>query len=293
MKIAMMTNSFQGQRETSERRNVIDCVRRLASLGYKYQDLSLTSLMWDGTEFHQDDWYERACAIRDEAEKLGVKFVQGHLPFRMVRFNPKCEDEVKRDHDINVKAAKIAAICGAEWMVAHPVEDYRYPHEATEKHIEENKRIYSETIEELFKGGVGIAFENVPDRKYRRFGATATDLCNLVDSYNDDKIKICWDFGHANITYGESQSYALKLVGNRLRCVHVQDNNGSNDDHFIPFAGNINWEEIMKVVKEIGYDRYWVPEVVFANRFPDYMRDDISLFIKGICEELIKLYDKA
>ena len=45
----------------------------------------------------------------------------------------------------------------------------------------------------------------------------------------------------------------LKVLGNRTRVLHVQDNLGAKDDHLIPTEGTINWKKFATALGEIDY----------------------------------------
>ncbi|MHC1693097.1 MAG: sugar phosphate isomerase/epimerase family protein [Sphaerochaetaceae bacterium] len=292
LKLAGMTNIFQAQRDSKERTPIIECMRRLKAFGYEYMDLGVAYLMFDNPDITDDNWYGKACEIRNEAEKLGIEFVQGHLPFRKKAFNPMNQEEYDYLHSATMRAIKIAGICGAQWMVAHPVEAPDFPEEAIEEHVKENLRVYEDVVEEAMKSKVGITFENIPRwGALGRFGSTASDLCAVIDAFGNPKIQACWDFGHANMTYGKLQTYGIEKLGSCLKTVHVQDNKGVSDDHYCPYAGNIKWEDIFKSLKKIGFDGYWVFEVILQNNFPDYLKDTSVRFTTEIAKSMISEYN--
>lgn len=53
----------------------------------------------------------------------------------------------------------------------------------------------------------------------------------LPDSCSDN-------FGHAN-KMALNKEECLRMIGKRLKCLHVNGNNGRLDDHILPFSGNI------------------------------------------------------
>lgn len=292
LKLAGMTNAFQAQRESTERTSVLECMRRLHKLGYDKMDLGVAYLMFDNPDITDENWYEKACEIRDEAQKLGIEFVQGHLPFRKTAFDPKDPKQLDYLQSATLRAINIAAVCGTKWMVAHPVENPDYPEDAIEEHIAENHRVYADVFNIAMKNNVGIAFENLPRwSSYGRFGASAADLIALVDSYDNPLVKACWDFGHGNLNSGKNQTYDIEKLGSYLKCIHVTDNRGKNDDHLPPFAGQIKWENILKSLKKIGFNGYWIHEVIFQNGFPDDMKDASVSFTTGIAKYMIDYYN--
>lgn len=296
MKIAIMTNALEANRGTSYRTLVIDCMRRLAKMGYHDLDLSLTGMLKGISEFNGDNWKDLAYELRDEADRLGVKFVQGHLPFRRKLYNPNDPTEVEFMQSVTDRSIEIAKICRAECMVVHPVQVDDLPDEAIEENIKENMRVYSKVVEVSHEANIKLAFENIPDWPGygRTFGGMASQLCALIDAYNDPLIGACWDFGHANLNYTKgTQPYGIRLLGKRLIAVHVHDNKGKDDDHVVPFSGNIVWEEVIKAVKDTGFDGYWVPEVTLQNNMPDNLKEDALRFVDLVAHQMIEMYDRC
>jgi len=296
MKIAIMTNALEANRGTSYRTLVIDCMRRLVKMGYHELDLSLTGMLKGISEFNGDNWEKLAYELREEADRLGVRFVQGHLPFRKRTYNYKDSEEVNFMQEVTDRSIEIAKICGAECMIVHPVQVGGLPDEAVEENIAENKRVYSKVMEVAHDANIKIAFENIPDKAGfgRVFGGTASQLCALIDSYNDPLVGACWDFGHANMNYAkDTQPYGIRLLGKRLIAVHVHDNKGKEDDHFVPFAGTIVWEDVMKAVKDTGFDGYWIPEVILQNNMPDCLKESAMQFVDLVAHQMIEMYNRC
>ena len=59
----------------------------------------------------------------------------------------------------------------------------------------------------------------------------------------------------------QAQTPALTMVGERLKATHVSDNIGIENDHILPFYGYTDWEEIMRVLKDIGYQGDFTYEI--------------------------------
>lgn len=64
------------------------------------------------------------------------------------------------------------------------------------------------------------------------------------------------DVGHANLDtpYNRAEEL-LANFGHRLGHVHVSDNRGGHDDLHLPLGvGNVNWLQIVRLIKNTGYD---------------------------------------
>ncbi|HBG76766.1 MAG TPA: hypothetical protein DDW86_07395, partial [Clostridiales bacterium] len=42
-------------------------------------------------------------------------------------------------------------------------------------------------------------------------------------------------------------------LGSRLKVLHVQDSDGKTDQHTAPFYGNIDWDQLLAGLRDIGY----------------------------------------
>ena len=110
------------------------------------------------------------------------------------------------------------------------------------------------------ESGVGMAIENMVDRvlvPFRRYCSTAENLRTVIDSVrvtvsDPGRIGACLDTGHANAC-GLDHYAAVKVLGSRLKMLHVNDNGGLADDHIPPFTGTVKWDRLMQGLKEIGF----------------------------------------
>ena len=155
-------------------------------------------------------------------------------------------------------------------------------------------------VELAARYGMNIAVENMFDKMdpvlgYRRprFLARVEEVLEVVDTLRQtyDNVGVCWDFGHAN-EMGWNQPQALKMIGDRLIALHVQDNYGVKDDHLLPYHGTIQWEPVMKTLKDIGYEGVFAYEThKAAMRVPEQVLDALLAYSLELGKYLISLYD--
>jgi sugar phosphate isomerase/epimerase len=80
------------------------------------------------------------------------------------------------------------------------------------------------------------------------------------------------DTGHAHIN-GRSGKKVLDFIdqfGDRIFHIHVSDNLGKEDSHLPIGVGTVDFPEIVKAIKEIGYNETVTFEVFAPDR--DYLR---------------------
>ena len=113
---------------------------------------------------------------------------------------------------------------------------------------------------EIEKSGVSVCLENVPSG----FFCSPYDWVSLIDEIGSDKIKMYFDVG--NMMYFSKPEDWIDVLGERIEMVHIKDvkrNNGwicSSGDEIGLLKGDIEWSKVMPMIREIGYDGYFVAE---------------------------------
>lgn len=97
-------------------------------------------------------------------------------------------------------------------------------------------------ISEAEKRDVQVAFENL---------SNINNLALILGIFQSKNVGYCYDSCH-------HQNYApnddlLKLYGNRLIALHLQDNGGKHNQHQLPLDGSIDWISVMKKIAITGY----------------------------------------
>jgi sugar phosphate isomerase/epimerase len=90
--------------------------------------------------------------------------------------------------------------------------------------------------------GVNVALENLKNIE---------NLGNVFDHINSSRLGFCFDSGHQNYCYKNTD--LLSMYGDKLMALHLHDNDESADQHRLPFDGNINWNVVMKKLTDINY----------------------------------------
>jgi sugar phosphate isomerase/epimerase len=97
--------------------------------------------------------------------------------------------------------------------------------------------------------GVRLALENTGRGGYTSEPERLVSLIQTIDSPN---VGAVIDTGHRNLVGDPAE--ALRTVGGHLFTLHLHDNHGEEDEHLLPGRGKIEWDEVMKALREIGYD---------------------------------------
>ena len=285
--ICIMTSIF-GEKRGGGRYTLPESIARCATAGFSVQDLSMCSMINPADALCADDWEARVEEILAAKEKHGVTFYQTHPPFRKGRII--VDDDAEREKhywDMTFRSLDITKRIGAKWAVIHPANDPSNMDER--KQLACNHFMFDKVVDYAAKLGIGIAFENMVENKDdthpHRYFSLPEELVALCDDYHSDHVKACWDFGHGNTAVPEKHADALRMLGDRIVCLHVDDNLGKKDDHFIPFRGNIRWEELMPVLTEIGFKGVLDLELGFTRYMHDDLRDDAVRFLATVCRK--------
>ena len=87
-------------------------------------------------------------------------------------------------------------------------------------------------------------------------------------------------------------SESLKLIGSRLKMVHLNDNWAEDDIHLAPFLGNVDWQDVVRGLKDIGYSGSLNLEVG-CNRFADRLRPAYAAYMAESARTLLEMLADA
>lgn len=256
MKIVTSTGCFKGTQEQK--------LEAIKKSGYSCADISFFSSK-NVLEFMTPDWQDKAKKLKEYAEKIGIEFVQSHTPY--VPFGAEITQE---SIDLTRRSIEVAGMLGVKNTVIHPA----CPASEPEKELEFIKNFF--TV--LEKYDINLLLENAPNHNVRTGGEkpdrcyTGKQLLDLIECVNHPNVHACWDTGHANLVCRDQREEILTL-GDHLKAIHFNDNNGFMDLHLLPFGGTMKVEEIMLALKEIGYNGYFTFECHIFTGADDYYRE--------------------
>jgi len=90
--------------------------------------------------------------------------------------------------------------------------------------------------------GVTVLVENMQNEL-----STPDALLELLHAGHFDDVGVCFDLGHAHLMDGIPQSF--EKLKDRIRSTHVHDNDGDRDSHLWPGEGEIDWKEILALLR--------------------------------------------
>jgi len=228
-----------------------------------------------------DDIMAHVLPYKEATEKYNIKFSQVHAPFPS--YVPGDEEINARMQKVLIKSIELTARLGCRQLVVHPPHMESVYERIT---VEDEERWlleqYVPLIPHLKKHGVVCMLENLFNRgvEGQRYACDCSDFplaVKWVDMLNDlageEVFGFCFDVGHCFLAR-QNVYRAVKLLGHRLKCLHMQDNTGHIDMHIAPYAGYIKWEDFLTALKEINYQGDLNFEAGNAiSRYPREMND--------------------
>jgi len=229
----------------------------------------------------KSDYLSFARKLKNIGLDYGIVCNQSHAPFPSIY--PEGELYLKR-------AIECTAEAGGNICVIHPENSVS---------AEDNIRMYRELIPFAKDCGVKIAAENAwawdsaTDRACFAICATKESFCYVIDSVDDDFMVACLDIGHAEMMGDDvSAEELIKALGKKLAALHIHDNDRWHDSHQIPFSMNIDFNRVVKALKEIKYEGYFTLEAIqYLNKYEKDNVLDGLIELKKSANKLCSMFD--
>jgi len=232
----------------------------LAQAGFDCVDMTFCDMATNPEDIYLQPGADELCRkIRAKADALGLTFNQCHAPFSM-DMQPWLKGD--REHILHLlnTSIRLAGILGVKNVVVHPVQcmDYLNSDPAWVKQV--NMEFYASLIPAAKEAGVKIAIENMW-RNHQYNGHIVSSVCSsayelrdYVDSCNaiEPIFTACLDIGHCLLT-GHDPVNSIRVLGDRLGCLHVHDVDGVNDNHTCPMTLKVDFPAVVDALWEIGY----------------------------------------
>ncbi len=239
-----------------------------------------------------DEWlYEMA----EQAEALGVKYLQSHAHFYDFLSETMDMEEKQRQQRQVLRSIRGAGILGSKVVVTHPCTRYTAEGNYRSASLYGNREYFKRLLEDTQDTGVCLAIENMTDVDTvprKKFGASPEELVELIESVADPRLGVCWDFEHGDLM-GQNQPEVIRYFGRHLMATHVSDQHGFYPvylTHRLPMTGTIQWEPIMRALYETGYTGCFSFEAHnYLNALPDCAIEsalklayDIGTYLMGL-----------
>lgn len=208
--------------------------------GYDGVDFNLCGFS-DTTYMLGDDYKVRAERTKKSLNELGLIVEQSHAPF-LFKYGEDFSLENKNYRDI-VRAIEYASKIGAKYIIVHAIA---CP-ESVDL-IEYNINYYNTFLPYAKKFNIMICVENLFN-SLNNFDRHIKVIQALDKKY----FGACIDVGHCVRNNLDPAEYICRFDRDMIKCIHIQDMDGVNDNHWIPYQGVINWDKVLKALKDYNF----------------------------------------
>lgn len=265
-----------------------EAIKMICNAGFDCIDYSFFSGKRGQMDIESDGFLSELETLRKLAESYGSSFNQTHAPFGSY---------IEGDDDYNtwmkpliIKAIEAASILSAKYVVVHP-----FTLSVNQKQA--NMDFYNSLIPHAEKYDVIIAIENLfqydpkIDSLVKSVCSDGPELVDYIDSLNSENICACIDVGHCGLVGEDAADMIRQTGGNRLKCLHIHDNDHKNDLHTLPFTQKIDFPSIMQALKDIKYDGEMTLEAdKFLYSMPKELCKDALQLMSNTARYLADLY---
>lgn len=263
--------------------------KKLREFGFTHLDFNMSNTetkYYIGTNKECD---EVILAEKAKADEAGIKIHQVHGPFRWPACDTTVEERAERMEKMK-HSLRLTALMGVKYWVVHPIMPFGFDERISNPGHEQetwdiNKEFMSELLKVAKQYGIKICLENMPAPDFSI--GSVKEILRFVEEMDDDNFRICLDTGHASLYPDQSVGDAVRLLGDKICVVHVHDNNGHNDNHWLPYQGVINWEDFGLALKEINYQGVFNYETCPPQTMPDTVYEDACKLMVKVAKTIL------
>ena len=186
-----------------------------------------------------------------------------------------------------------SSVLGARYTVMHTASNIHVGRDAPPELMDAiNDEMFLSILPYAKKYGVILCTETLGD-------APAFGTCNyfgymdnLIRAYDrvaaacdcTEHFKVCMDTGHthkaARFAGNPSVEESIRMLGGRIGCLHLNDNNGLTDQHKIPYSATVDFDAVFAALAEIGYSGTYNMEISLNHFGENFEREEAAFAVK-------------
>lgn len=229
-------------------------------------------------------------AIRSYADEIGIEIGQTHGRINGFRNDPEHDAAVLHNARLDCLAT---SLLGAPYCVMHTVSTIHMGTDADPALMHRiNYDMFTGILPFAKQYGVKIATETFGD-------ATGLNACDFFGNINEfikafesvaavddlaDYFCVCMDTGHTNkatrFNGNPKVADAIRMLGNKIQVLHLNDNDTFTDQHKIPMTGTVDWADTFAALDEIGYNGNYNMEIVLTHFGADFEYEEAAFAVK-------------
>ena len=270
MLLSTSSDIHQDARKAKHFFSLRDAIYACKAAGFTHIDLTLAEHCGHESPFAGTEWLKWLDDVQDALADTGLIVNQTHTLF--YKHIDDAEELAFKERMVE-RCIQASALVGAKWTVMHILRtiDLNLNAEQKEEAMSRNVDYFRPYGDIARKYGVGIAIENGLSGFYH----SAEELMELLARLGDEAFGLCWDTGHANIT-GQDQPASILKMGDRLKCLHINDNHAQRDEHLLPYMGTVDFAPIIAAIRALQASPILTFEARGATRIlPAAVRPDV------------------
>ena len=209
---------------------------------------------------------ERQCArIREQAEKAGVEIASlASGIYWDCNLSSSKVAERNRAEQATKKMLQVAQWLGTDALLFIPgaVDVFFNPAAGVVAYDVVLTRV-KQGIKRLLRTAerceVALAVENV----WSKFLLSPIEMRDFIDSFDSEYIGSYFDVGNT-VAFGYPEQW-IRILGKRIKRVHFKDFKsavGTADGFCDLLEGDVNWPEVVKALRSVGYKSYCTAEMI-------------------------------
>jgi hexulose-6-phosphate isomerase len=197
-------------------------------------------------------------AVKALADEFGLEThsIMGSLHWQFPLSSPSSEVRSKCLENMKM-AIRHAKMIGADAILLVPAvvtSEVTY-----EDAYRRSRGEIAKLIEPAEEAGVAIAIENV----WNRFLLSPIEFARYIDDFGSPSIRAYFDVGNIML-YGFPHHW-IRTLGSRICKVHLKDFRVGPKEFVDILEGDVPWRDVMKALKDVGYDGYLTIEVSYGK----------------------------
>lgn len=246
--------------------------------GFKHIEIQINNCNKDSFFFSQE-FIDKILRIQNRY-KLSVSY-HGTLGLNYAEKIDRIRETVI---DIAKDMLRLCQLTKGKWLTVH-IGDCGAERSRKRERLDLAISSFTKLLEGLNDNDTVICLENMPllkDQGKFFLGESYEDIIYVIEKLNSPKIKALFDVGHANI----NQSFVpfLEKIVPYIMGIHIHDNFGKNDNHYLVEGGNINWKDFVRIASKVDSDRV-IPLIIELknSNISDIFKSKIILenYLKG------------
>lgn len=233
------------------------------------------------------------------AKAAGITIHQIHMPYPV--YVPAGEKKVNAYlwNEVALKSMAVCAFLECPFLVVHGFKLARFLG-SEDREWEETEKFIDSIAPMAKEMGITICIENLYDGIGGHLlegpccdvAKAAERIDRINEKYRAEVLGFCFDTGHANLVGIDFERFITGL-GERLKVLHIHDNDGISDLHQIPFTfaktrenkSSTDWEGFIRGLRQIRFQGTLSFETApVLSAFPEAMKQDALAFIARIGE---------